>query len=555
MRNHKHKIIPFVVVFAVAAVFLAGKVLADSLDTSVTVGNSAPSISAGPAESPTSDATTPTNAGANVTFTVTASDSNNENYYLAVCKTNSVTATNGGAPTCGGGNWCISSATASAAQASCSYTALDGDAESNVWYAFVCDGNSGAAACSSSSQGSGASGSPFKVNHRPVFNAITNDTPKNPGQSITWSTDTSTLDNDTDGTADTVKLVVCKTTGLSAGDCDGGASDRWCESTAVANNPSCSYSIPTPTTDGSVNAYTYLVDNHNLAASGGNQGANTSYTVSNVAPVVSSVAVNSGSDITLTEGTTTNVLVRATVTDNNSCSDLSAVESSLYRSGVGYTACDNNAEDNDNNCYAVISCSVVSSGNTCGGSTDASADYDCTVSVQYFADPTDASTLFPSETWKGTVKATDNNSATHNAELSTGVELLSLVAYDVTAAISYGTLAVGGSNDPLDKTTTVTATGNVGLDVEVSGTNMTSGANNITVDNQKYATASSTAYASGTSLSGSATEIELNVLKPTSLSASTKNIWWGLLIPNGTVAGTYTGSNTLIAIKGETAGW
>lgn len=529
------------------------KVLADSVTTSVTVGNSAPSFTVNPGENPASDGTTPTNVGANVTYQATGTDTNSENYYLAICKTNSVTAVNGGAPTCAGGNWCISSSTASAAQASCTYTALTGDAESNVWFGFVCDGNASAAACSSSSQGSGSSGSPFKVNHVPSFTAISNDGPKNPGQTVTWSSTAS--DADTDTASDTVKLVICKTTGLAAGDCDGGAGDRWCQSSLVASNPTCGYAIPTPTPDTTYNAYSYVVDNHNLAASGGQQGTNSSYAVNNIAPVVSAVAVNAGSDITLTENTTTSVTLAATVTDNNSCQDISAVESSLYRSGVGYAACDTNGEDNDNNCYAVITC-AVGGGNTCDDATDASASYTCSVSVQYHADPTDSATIYPTETWKDSVKATDNNSATHTVEVTTGVEVLSLIAYDVSSSIAYGTLSVGQSNDPLDKTTTVTATGNVGLDQELSGLNMTSGGNNIAVANQKYALAVSTAYASGTSLGGTPTEVELNVLKTTSSgSAQTKNTWWGLLIPNGTVAGTYSGTNTIVAVKGEIGNW
>jgi hypothetical protein len=108
----------------------------------------------------------------------------------------------------------------------------------------------------------------------------------------------------------------------------------------------------------------------------------------------------------------------------------------------------------------------------------------------------------------------------------------------------------------LDKTTTITATGNVGLDEELSGTDMTSGGNTIGVAYQKYALAGSTAYASGTALSTSGTEAELNCLKTTvSGTPATKNTWWGLEIPAGTVSGSYSGTNTIIAIKGETANW
>lgn len=525
-------------------------VLADAVTTSVTVGNSAPSITAGPAESPASYATTPTNVGDNVTFQATATDSNSENYYLAICKTNSVTPVNGGAPTCGGGNWCISTTTTSGSQASCTYTALVGDAQSNVWYAFVCDGNS-SAACSASSQGTGDSGSPFKVNHRPTFATITNDSPKDPGVNITWSTNSSTLDSDNDTTPDTVKLIICKTTGITNDDCDGGASDRWCASSYVASNPSCAYSIPSVTVDGSNNAYAYLVDNHYFGAST-NQGSASNFTVNNVSPTVTSVVLNSSGAITLTEGTTTNVTVTGTVTDNNSCTDLSTVTTSAYRSGVTYTSCDDNAEDDDNDCYAVVSCSV--SGGSCEGTSDASADYTCTVTLQYHADPTTANTVYSAENWDATILATDDDAATGTAD-ATNVEMNTTTALDVTASIAYGSLNVGQSNDPLDKITTVTATGNVGLDEELSGTAMTGGGS-IAASYQHYALASSTAYASGTALSSSPTEAELNCQKTiSSASPKTKDTWWGLLIPTGTPTGAYSGSNTVTAVLGETANW
>jgi hypothetical protein len=545
----------FIVVLVMSLLLFTREVWADSVTTSVTVGNSAPSFTVNPAESPASDGTTPTNAGSAVTFTATATDSNSENYYLIICKTNSVTATNGGAPTCGGGSWCVSSSTSSGSQATCSYTTLTGDAESNAWFGFVCDGNSSAAACSSSSQGSGSSGSPFKVNHAPAFTAISNNGPANPGGSIVWSTSVGTTDTDTDTASDTVKLVICKTTGLLNGDCDGGASDRWCTGSLAANNPTCTYSVPTPTPDTTYTAYAYVVDSHNFGATGGTQGSTSNFTISNVAPVVSSVTVNGGSDITLTEGTTTAISLTATVTDNNSCQDLSTVTASLYRSGITYTGCDTVGEANNNNCYAVISCSV-GGGNTCDGPDDASASYQCTVNVQYYADPTDAGTQYPTETWKDTVKATDNNSATGSTEVSTGVEVNSLVGYDVTTSINYGNLAVGAKNDPLDKITTVTATGNVGLDEELSGTDMSDGSGHtITVGNQKYALAASTSYASGIALTTSPVESELNVQKTTSGTAATKDTYWGLLIPNGTVSGAYSGTNTIVAVKGEIVNW
>lgn len=538
--------------------FYSRKVFADSVTTSVTVGNSAPSFTAGPVENPASTSTNPTDVGSDVTFQATGTDSNSEDYYLIICTTDAVTANDGSAPTCDVATWCTSSATTSASQATCSYTALVGDSESNAWYAFVCDGNASSASCSTSSQGSGDSGTPFAVNHVPAFSGIGSNTPRNPGQTITWTATAS--DGDTDGASDTVKLLVCKTAGVTGDACDGGGSDTWCTSTSVASNPSCGDSVPSVYPDQAHDAYVYVFDSHGLAATSGTQGSNSSYTVSNVAPVVSAVTINSGSAIDLTEGTTTEVVITGTVTDNNSCygSELDTVYGYAYRSGVAYSGCDTSGEADNNYCYPEISCSVV--GGSCTDDTDASANFTCTVDLQYYADPTDVLTEFPTENWLSNFKAIDDDAASDNLEVATGVEMNSLTALDVTGSISYGGLDVGQSNDPLDQITTVTPTGNVGLDEELSGSDMctdypTCSAGVITVGYQKTALAGSTAYSSGSTLTGSATEYELNLAKAESGSPSTANTWWGILIPTGTSPGVYSGSNTVDAVKGETGDW
>lgn len=533
-------------------------VFADSVTTSVTVGNSAPSFTAGPTESSESSSTSPTNVGNSVTFNATGTDSNSEDYYLIVCSTNAVTANEEAAPTCDVSTWCVSSATTSGDPTSCSYTTLVGDAESNAWYAFVCDGNSSSANCSSAQQGSGGTGSPFAVNHAPNFSNISNDGDKDPGQTLTWSATAG--DDDDDGSSDTVKLVVCKTAGLSGDACDGGGSDTWCTSSSVASNPSCGYEVPAVYPDQEHNAYVYVLDSHNFAATSGTQGSNSTFNVANVAPLVSAVTINSGSEIDLSEGSTQAVVITGTISDNNSCTggELATVYAYAYRSGIGYSSCNTSGQANNNYCYPEISCTVT--GGTCTGDDDASADYTCTVNLQYYADPTDVLTEFPTENWLSTIKVIDNNSSTDNTEVALGVELNSLTALDVTGAISYGGLDVGQSNDPLNQITTVTPTGNVGLDEELSGSNMctdypTCSGGVITVGYQKVSLSSSTSYASGATLTTSATEYELNLAKAESGSPTTANTWWGILIPAGTAPGTYSGTNTVDAVKGETVNW
>ncbi len=547
--------------FLVVGVYLSLELIvkAETVSTSVTAGNSAPAFTAGPAESTASDGTTPTNEGSNVTFQATATDANAEDYYLAICKTNAITqGSSGAAPTCGGGSWCITTATDSGVQASCSHTAVNGDAQSNDWYAFVCDNNTTTSSCSASSTGTGGTGSPFKVNHDPAFSAVADnggggaDSGANPSGTITFTATANDTDNDT--AQDTVKLVVCgDLSGASAAGCVG---TQLCVSSPAASAPNCPLSIPAVAPDGNNNYYAYVFDSHNLAA--GTNHISGVYVINNVAPTVQALTLNGGLNISVAEGTTTNVAVTTTVRDYNSCQDVTTVETGLYRTGIGYAACDTNAEDNDNNCYAQVTCTVT--GGTCTSSTDELADYTCTVAMQYHADPTDDSSgdvQYPLETWKNTVKVIDNNTASGTAEVASGVEVMTTSALDVTAAINYGSLDIGDRNDPLDRTTTVIATGNVGLDEELSGTNLTDGGVGvIAVGYQKHSLTTSTAYASGTALSGTPTEYELNCLKTTnSGSPATKNNWWGIEIPSGIPPGIYNGTNTVTAVLGEIVNW
>ena len=96
----------------------------ETVTTTVTVGNSAPSFTVAPYEDPASTDTSPTAIGTTqdpiyVTFRATATDSNAESYYLLVCSTSSASATKSGEPTCTATEYCTSTLTASGSPASC----------------------------------------------------------------------------------------------------------------------------------------------------------------------------------------------------------------------------------------------------------------------------------------------------------------------------------------------------------------------------------------------------------------------------------------------------
>ncbi|MDD5621292.1 MAG: peptidoglycan-binding protein, partial [Candidatus Pacebacteria bacterium] len=222
------------------------------------VDTSAPVVSSGPSDN-SSSATTPTDAGDDVTFDATALESGTGQYRLIVCKTTGLTESD-----CDGGSsdrWCKTDLVNSSQEASCTYTTSNASSESNVWYAYVCDTLNN---CSSVSQGSGDSGSPFNVNHRPTFASVTDTGPIQGGQQITFNSVAS--DPDTDTVSDRVSLLICKTSGVSGTACEGGDSDTWCPlSSAASSNPSCSATISV--TPGAYSYYAYIFDNHGFEAS------------------------------------------------------------------------------------------------------------------------------------------------------------------------------------------------------------------------------------------------------------------------------------------------
>lgn len=549
MKLSSKKIIIYSLFF-VAFLLSFKKILAATVATSVIVGNSAPSFTVQPFEVVASTTASPTNVGSTVTFQATGTDGNGENYYLAICKTNAITANNNNPPTCTGGNWCTSSSTTSGSSTTCGYGTLQADTEHNNWFAFVCD-YSPSSTCSIGATGSGYSGSPFEVNHPPTFASIGNTTPINPGSTETWTTAVGVSDADT---GDTVDLVVCKTSGVTNGACDGGASDTWCAGSSVANNPSCSIGISIPTLDIGYTAYVYVFDQHNFGSLGIKQNTIASFVVNNVAPVISAISLNGGSDINLSEGTSIPVVLGATITDNNGCGDVATVISSLYRSGVGFSACDTGGESNSNNCYGAVSCSV-GGGNTCDGATDASASYTCTPNVKYYADPTDNNTAYSGENWVDTFKASDeglNDAQT----IGSPVEMVSLTGMSIGSSLAFGNLSAGQTQTPLTSLTIVTATGNVGLDQTLQGTDMNDGlGHSIVVSNQRYALSSGSAYSSGSTLTTSAIGSSLSCAKTTADIGATKPTYWGISIPLGTVAGTYGGTDTVIAVKSAYGRW
>lgn len=258
-------------------------------------------------------------------------------------------------------------------------------------------------------------------------------------------------------------------------------------------------------------------------------------------PSISNWSFNMDQNIALTEGTTTRIYATGTVTDFNGYTDLVAATSTFYRSGIsGGRFC---AAD-QNNCYQIAStsCNFLNcSGNSC--------ELSCSAFLQYFADPTDIGSTYAGEIWDAFVDVWDTSGS--HATASSSQDVYTLQALTVPTAINYGSLLVGSDTGNTNATTSVTNTGNSLLDLLLTGTDMSAGASNIPAYHQRFATTSFT-YSSCSPLctplaSTTTIPVPLGVEKPTTTAAVWKDVLWGIGIPTGTAATTYSGVNTFLA--------
>lgn len=570
--------------------------------TSVTVLNTPPEWTVDAQEDPGSSTTTPTNSGDQVTWTAVGTDNNNEDYYLLICSTaDAPSSTPNGAPTCNGGiQWAVSASTTSGTQATAATTTQEAWAESNDWYAWLCDGINDNPRCTvTSRQGSGTTSSPFIVNHRPSFSAFSDNSEivnAEPGDTVTFYATTS--DSDVLDSPDTKQLIVCSTNSYNTvtNTCD--ATTLATSSFTTATSITATYQVVIPTRDDTYGAWGFVIDEHGHEASGGSQQTNTVLTVYNTPPSIlnSDIVINNGSStLSLTQeaGETTGFTLSFTATDNNSCKNATNTDEIVgygivfYRSGIGSSTCDTTGANYDpNNCYDSgvptttwnISC-TASSTELCTATTT-ERTFDCTFPLWYVADPTSqtaSESFYWNENWLAAVAPVDDDSATGTlTDTNSPVELYGFLSFSLdTIAIPYGDLEPGQFNDPLSATTTLRATGNIGLDQELSGEAMCDyftgavtcsgsnvGTSTIAESYQVFGTSSiSYSFASttlGNTLSSTTPkELEVNIPKPTATSSQTSTTtYWGIHVPASiTKAGVYTGENTIYGVAGEPTEW
>jgi hypothetical protein len=169
--------------------------------------------------------------------------------------------------------------------------------------------------------------------------------------------------------------------------------------------------------------------------------------------------------------------------------------------------------------------------------------------MYYFADPTDALSAYSTEGWTADIFVADQSYdvATDTAAVR---DLYTLRALGVLEEIDYGTLNVGSTTESYNATTTIVNTGNDGIDIEVSGTDMNAGISSIDVGLQRFATSTFTysACAICQALTGTSTAYEVDLPKPTSTTTVADALYWGLEVPTDTYGVAHTGQNTFIAV-------
>jgi hypothetical protein len=574
------------------------KVSAQTASTSLQVLNTPPTFVVEPFEITPSSTTTPTNSGDVVTWSATGNDANGADYYLLVCDQDiAPIPTQSGAPTCGGGaiQWGVSAATPSDDPATVSTTTIEfaDDAstpfdESNDWYAWVCDGDDFQPECIvNASQGVVATGSsPFNMNQRPVLNSAAPAGSIDPGETLTFTSDST--DPDTVDDPDELILIVCQNSGDYNPATDSCDANFLASTTAVfTSNAEAATGTAAILRDGTRPAHAFLIDQHGHEALA---DFDVQFTVNNVAPSILSgdVVLNNGDDFVLTNaaaGETTGFSLDFVVTDANSCvnntlvagSEITGFEAAVYRTSIGTTTCNPSASSYDpNSCYessqapAVWNLNCTASTTSCTGATDDNIEYSCTFPLWFVADPTDGGP-HSADSWSAAVAGIDDQFATSSLEQGASpVALISAPYFSlVTAEIPYGGLAPGDGFTNLggptgSASTTIENIGNTGLDQELDGSAMCppfvstssdcslAGTSTVFAQSQQFGTSTSFAYNSANAFSLPTTTIsspallDLNVPETVATSTYAQGItFWGIEVPGAvTVAGEYTGLNT-----------
>ncbi len=266
-----------------------------------------------------------------------------------------------------------------------------------------------------------------------------------------------------------------------------------------------------------------------------NSSETTTFEVQNDVPDPSGVSLNGGTDITVSSGANTTVIGTATISDLNGYTDISSVTGYLFFTDAGVGIADNNSKHYTSGCAS----NSDGSGNT--------VSYNCSFNVSHYAIPTDAGSNQSASNWTFRIAPLDSQGTGTNG--SAVVDLNTLAAFTISpTVVNFGELGLGANTTNLNQQVNVTNLGNVGLDILLSGTNLSCNVSSISVSFLEY-NSTPFSYGSGTDLLESDVELDLDSSAGTEQEPEPlQTTYYGLGIPAIAVGGSCNGS---IIISGQ----
>jgi hypothetical protein len=260
------------------------------------------------------------------------------------------------------------------------------------------------------------------------------------------------------------------------------------------------------------------------------EDVSTSVTIGPANPVVGVVTVTP-SPVDLSTCGTVTVWCNATITDANGWNDIVASNATLW--DIATTT--EFASDNSSDHYTNLSCVL-------GSGSGSARPVNCTFTLQYYANN--------ATTWNCGVYANDTAGASDSNY--TNFTVNPLISLDAENAINFGSLSPGATS-PSDVNNTVTNCGNIGIDLQLTGTNLTNTSatvTNISVDyvkynlttyDEDYATGMQSLYETG------GMNWHFNLAKRTNGVMSNKT-YWKISIPGSIENLVYTGTINFTAV-------
>jgi hypothetical protein len=255
---------------------------------------------------------------------------------------------------------------------------------------------------------------------------------------------------------------------------------------------------------------------------------------------------SSQSEINLVESSNTDIYLSGIFSDMDGCADIKSnggdVQAVLYRSGVdGGVDC---TVDNKN-CYRASFLTDICTLEGCDLGTETTSSFECILPLKYYAESSDING-FENENWLGSVTVIDSDFATSTLSVST--EVNSLLALEVDGAISFGQLSLGEITTgtlPIS----IINTGNIDIDMEISGNEMTCESGSIPVTAQRFSTLPDLTYEGMTALTTSSHRVNLNLSRQMSDSMlSTSSLYFKIAVPISGMGGNCVGVNNINAV-------